>query len=243
MPVFRRKKDRKAKMPPTRFTAPNKKRRQAYKKSTVLESGTNPENHAVFRGIGFPDMMTTNLVYTDSIILDPSASTITPTFQVTMNDCFDPQSAIGGGQPTFFDQFAAIYRRYQVNGCKLSAIFSRSSGTTAGIGPYICGITTSATGGLPTTDAGALISVPNTTFAIVTPEDGSKTVVATYSQKKTFPFNEDSSGALVTAGPVSRWEANIFASPQGTDVETPINVVFVMEFNVTFSGMKQVLDL
>ena len=39
---------------------------------------------------GFPDRLTTNLVYTDSIILDPSAGTPCPNKTYTLNGCFDP---------------------------------------------------------------------------------------------------------------------------------------------------------
>lgn len=240
MPVYRRKKDRKARMAPTRYTPP-KKRRQAYKKSNILTSGTNPANHVIHRGIGFPDKFTTNLVYTDSFVLDPSAGTICPFKRFRWNNLYDPDYEVGGGQPTYFDQLAAMYFRYQVNGAKMTVIFSRSSGTTSGIGPYICGVLTtdpSATS-LPTTDAGTLISLPNCSFAVVNDQDGSKSVTATYSMRN---YTSENSDPLTMTSTTSMAHAFVFASPQGTDVETPINCVVVMEFNATFMDVKSVVD-
>ena len=96
-------------------------------------------------------------------------------------------NAVGGGQPTYWDQLSTVYSRYKVNGAKITATFSKSSTISANEGPYICGIECSDSTSLPTTNAGVLISTPNTSFRIVGQEDGSKSVVATYSSKNTFP--------------------------------------------------------
>lgn len=240
MPVYRRNKNRKARMPPTRFTPPRQKRRQAYKKSSILTSGVNPANHVVHRGIGFPDKFTTNLVYTDNFILDPSSSLIIPSKRFRCDNLFDPDFELGGAQPSYFDQLAAMYARYRVNGMKMTAIFSRSTGTTSGIGPYICGILVSPSTSLPTSDAGTLIGLPNCSFAVVNDNDGSKTVVATYSPSRF--TNDDLDTTYDVTGTSQRALAHVFASPQGTDVEAPINCVVIMEFNATFCDMKTVVD-
>lgn len=226
----------------SRRKAKRVKRTNAYD-SFNFHSGTNPQNAVVYRGIGLPDKLTTNLVYTDSIVLDPVPAAFCPYFVVSMNDAFDPQQALGGGQPTYFDQLAAVYGRYMVNGAKLTAVFSRSSGTTANIGPYICGITCSTSPAPVTSDAGSLIAAPNTTFKVVNDQDGSQSVVATYSAKNTFPFIPESIQARTTASPSQKWYGNIFASPQGTDVDTPINCVFVLEMNVTFDQLTSIIDV
>lgn len=204
--------------------------------------GNNPQNYVVHRGIGFPDALQTNLVYTDSILLDPSSGNPTPVFSVGMNNAFDPQAALGGGQPTYFDQLAQIYGRYRVEGAKLTAVFSRSSGTTAGAGPYICGINCSDVAGVPTVDAGALISAPNTSWKVVSDQDGSIAVAATYSRKKIYPNVTDGCQARTNASPNVLWYGTIFASPQNVDVETAINCVFVIEYNIVFDDLKYVVD-
>jgi len=205
--------------------------------------GTNPANQTTFKGKGFPDRLTTNVVYSDSFILDPSAGTPTPYKTYLLTSGFDPDNALGGGQPTYWDQLAAVYSRYKVNGAKITATFSKSSTISANEGPYICGIECSDSTSLPTTNAGVLISTPNTSFRIVGQEDGSKSVVATYSSKSVYPDFVDGLQARMTSNPTINWYAKVFASPQGVDIEKPINVIIIIEYNVTLSDVIGVVDV
>ena len=59
------------------------------------------ENQTTFKGKGFPDRLTTNVVYSDSFILDPSAGTPTPYKTYLLTSGYDPDNAVGGGQPTY----------------------------------------------------------------------------------------------------------------------------------------------
>lgn len=221
----------------------SKRQRQAYAPSKTLISGTNPQNHVVVRGIGMPDKLTTNLVYSDSFVLDPTAASPFQSKRFRWNSVFDPDYEVGGGQPTYFDPLSAMYERYLVNGAKLTAVFSRSTATTANIGPYICGIATSGGTSVVTTDTGSLISTPNVNYALVSDQDGSVPVVSTYSAKKCFDPVDNTDGSQTTTNPTRTWLAHVFAQPQGVDVEAPINVVVMIEYNVTFSGLRAVVDL
>jgi len=187
--------------------------------------------------------LTTNLLYAESFILDPSVSTPCP-FQVYLiNSVFDPNWAIGGGQPTYFDQLATVYDRYIVNGAKISATFSRSTATAAGIGPYLCGIQMSDQATLPSTSPSQLMSSPNTIARLVSQEDGSTTVTQTYSRAKVYPDFTDALNPRTTANPTIGWFAKVFATPQGINIDEPINCTIIVEFNVTFSDTKQVVDV
>ena len=217
-------------------------RKQVYTPYSSIR-GTNPQNQTTFKGKGFPDRLTTNVVYSDSFILDPSAVTPTPYKTYRLTSGFDPDNSLGGGQPTYWDQLATVYSRYRVNGAKITATFSKSSTITANEGPYICGIECSDSTSLPTTNAGVLISLSNTTFRIVGQEDGSKSVVATYSANNTYPDFADGLQARMSANPTVNWYANVFASPQGVDVEKPINVIVIIEYNVTLSDVIGVADV
>ena len=183
-------------------------RKQVYTPYSSIR-GTNPQNQTTFKGKGFPDRLTTNVVYSDSFILDPSAVTPTPYKTYRLTSGFDPDNSLGGGQPTYWDQLATVYSRYRVNGAKITATFSKSSTITANEGPYICGIECSDSTSLPTTNAGVLISLPNTTFRIVGQEDGSKSVVATYSANNTYPDFADGLQARMSANPSINWYANV----------------------------------
>lgn len=238
----------------TKFNRPSKKagaqrnvkrssimRRSAYSPYHSIR-GTNPENAVTFKGKGFPDRLTTNLVYTDSFILDPSAGTPCPNKTYSMNGCFDPDFSLGGTQPTYWDQLSLIYSRYIVNGAKLTAVFSRSTTVLGDVGPYICGVQCSDNSSIASTNPQVLMSAPNTGFRVVNQEDGSTTVTATYSQKNTYPDFQSSCQARVNAQPLISWYAKIFAAPQGVNVEVPINCVLIIEYNVTLSDVLQVVD-
>ena len=200
----------------------------AYDKSNYLLSGTNPQNTVVFRGIGFPDRLTTNVVYADSIVLDPSVGVIVPFVVYNLASLFDPQVAIGGGQPTYFDQLALVYGRYIVNGAKVTCTFSRGTTTTANVGPYLCGIQTSDSTSLPTTAPGGLISSPNCVSKFVTQDDGSVPITQTYSKRQTYPDFDSALQARTNADPTLAWYAKVFAGPQGVDIDTPINVMVIV---------------
>lgn len=59
--------------------------------------GTNPARSLVFKGTGFPDRLTTNLVYTDSFLLVPSAGNVIPARAYRASSVFDPDNLLGGG--------------------------------------------------------------------------------------------------------------------------------------------------
>lgn len=207
--------------------------------------GTNPQNTCVFRGIGFPDTLITNLVYSESIILTPSAITPCPYVVYKPNSCYDPNDAVGGGQPTYWDQLGEIYSKYAVLGAKVTATFSLSSQTAANIGPYLCGIEASDSNTLVATNPNTLLASNNVTYRLIGAQDGTKSVVATYSPSKNFDptIIGFTGGSLVTQDPTIKWYHKIFATPQGIAVTTPINVVIVMEFNVKVFDLKALVDV
>lgn len=204
--------------------------------------GTNPANVGVFRGIGFPDRLFVNLVYSDSFALAPSAGTITPYNTFVVNSIWDPQDALGGGQPTYYDQFAAIYKRYRVAGAKMTCTFAYSQNSTNGIGPALVGMQSSDLATLPTTDAGTLISTPNTSYKLLVPGDSPQTVVSTYSQKNTYPGQDSLCTSAFGSNPDRRWFTKVWASPQGQEVTMPINVVMMIEYTVELTDLLQQVD-
>lgn len=221
----------------------NVRRRGAYSRPTYMLAGTNPANKVTFKGYGFPDRLTTNLLYAESIILDPSVSTPCPFNVYLINSAFDPNNAIGGGQPTYYDQLASVYDRYIVNGAKITATFSRATTTASGVGPYLCGIQMSDQTSLPSTSPSQLMSSPNTIARLVSQDDGSVSVTQTYSRAKVYPDFSDALNPRVNSNPTIGWFAKVFATPQGTNIDDPINCTIIIEFNVTFSDTKQVVDL
>lgn len=242
MPLYRRPKSRKVsgRRPSVRASKNVARRRNTYQPYDTSK-GTNPSNHVTVRGIGFPDTLSTTLVYADSFLLASSAGTPCPYKVYNLASVYDPDAAIGGGQPTYFDQLAVIYGRYKVVGAKITATFNRGTTAAANLGPWVCGVQT----GDPTissTSAGSLISSPNTGWKLVSQDSASQTVVATYSAKNTFPDQMDNIQARVTGNPAIGWYGKVFATPQGVTVATDINCVVIIEYRVVFSEVNRVVD-
>jgi len=239
-PVSKRKfaKSRKAK--PTTIT--KRVRTSTYSPYNNARTGTNPANYARFLGRGFPDQLNMNFTYSDSFVLDPSATAICPFKTYRMSSPFDPDYSLGGNQPVYWDTLTSVYHRYAVQGAKITAIFSQGTRTGQNIGPYIVGINNSEVPDIPTTNGSLLMTQPNTSFEVFTLERGISKVTSTYSRQKVYPDLPNGSQARTNANPTDPWYAHVFATPQGVDVESPINVMIVIEYNVTFSDLKQLTD-
>ena len=204
--------------------------------------GTNPTNVVRVNGIGMPDRLITNLVYSDNKTLTPGAGSLGfAVFRLT--SVFDPDEAVGGGQPTYHDQISTMYKRYRVLGSKITAHFSYPSGITAGIGPAMCGIQCSDVNTIPTSDVGGVISLPNTSYAMLSPNGDPVTVTATYSGKNTFPNQEADLSASTGANPTLNWLAKIFAGSTGATDTTAVQVVLIIEYCVEYSDLLQVVDV
>jgi len=84
---------------------------------------------ARFPGIGFPDQLRCTLRYSDLGV--QFTASISPAAQVyRANSLFDPDLTGSGSQPEYFDQIAAVYGQYCVQGCRIKAeLFN--TGTTS----------------------------------------------------------------------------------------------------------------
>jgi hypothetical protein len=196
----------------------------------------------VFRGIGFPDQLTTNLIYSESFVLTPTALNPTPFKTYRMTSVFDPDEALGGRQPTYFDQVALIYDRYIVNGAKITVGFARGTNVNAGVGPFISGIQQSFDQSIPSTSADVLLCAPNTTSVFHSVDDGTKYCTGQYNKNKTFTATEGDLQSRTNGNPFTNWYAKVWTTNQGSTLSLPVNVLVTIEYNVTFSTMRQIVD-
>lgn len=235
-------KSRKATMRKRTFTAPRRQSvRSAYAAFPSNVSGTNPQSMLVHRGIGFLDKFRTRLQITDNIVLAGFGVSVTTFKQFSMNSCYDPDPSLGGGQPTYFDQFQAIYQRYNVVGSKLTARFALPNNTgITGDGPYQIGCTGSQSTGIPTTDPATLCTQPNTTFDLLT-GDTTKVLTTTFSMN--FLNENGASDSATSANPALQWYGGVWASPLGASIAGSVNVIVTIEYIVDFFILKSVIDL
>jgi len=228
-------KSRKATQAKRTFTAPRSK---SYTPVNT-RVGTNSQNFLVHRGIGFPDKYRTRLMYCESVTLGPfSPQTLYKAF--TLSSPYDPDPAIGGGQPTWFDQLASIYRTCNVVGAKLTARYGIPNNTAVtNDGPYMIGLTTQAgASALTTTDAPTLATQPNTGHDLLV--DGeTKTLTCTYAPRM---LNADMVNQSSTSGTATPFYGLVWASPQLAATGS-INIIVTIEFICDFFDIKPVVDL
>lgn len=82
----------------------------AVKPVSLPGGGVMSDRILLYRGVGLPDELFTNLVYSNTKTF--TSSTIA--YSQMQSSLYDPDPAIGGGQPSFFTALSVIYARWQV---------------------------------------------------------------------------------------------------------------------------------
>lgn len=206
------------------------------RKSNFSTRGNNPGRLTQFRGYGFPDTLRTNLVYSQSISLVPSAVSPCPSYGFRLTSLYDPDYTGVGGQPYWFDQLMAVYGRFKVLGAKMTVVFSYSNEIIAGVGPALVGVACGEQSSLNSTDAGVLRMTNNSASDILTTQSEPKTVTVTYSPRQAFGGElTDALTGTATSNPSRNWQAFVFATPQGVDVTKPMNAFVTIEYFAEFT--------
>lgn len=85
---------------------------------------------------GVPDRIFVKLVYSEDLIFNQGSGTLG--YNVYRgNSLFDPDLTGTGGQPYFFDQWAAFYQNYRVHGSAIRVIWNATGGTCVAINTMI----------------------------------------------------------------------------------------------------------
>lgn len=90
----------------------------------------------MYRSVGIPKQMFAKLRYTtySNLSLAPAATNFV---EYRLNSLHDPEVAIGGNQPYYFDQYAALYAKYLVYGCKIQVNVTCNSANSNVLFPSI----------------------------------------------------------------------------------------------------------
>jgi len=204
-------------------------------------SGNNPARIVTFRGYGFPDTLRTNLSFSQSFILTPTALSPQQVQRFNCTSLYDPLYETGGFQPYWFDQLSAVYSRYKVLGAKITAKFCYSNQTTGGVGPTLVGIQMKDAfdSTISSTDAGTLMATTNTNWAVLSTNYDEKTVAGTYSPKQAYgDVLTDALTSGFSANPARNYLAHVFINPQGTALTNPVNVFVTIEYFAEFTQMN-----
>ena len=114
MAIFRRpvSQRRKASCPYKARGPASKSSRSTFKRIDT-NKGTNPAHMVVHRGIGLPDKFRTRLIWNQAVVLT-GFSSAHQSYAVRLNGPYDPQVALGGSQPQYYDMLASMYSTYMV---------------------------------------------------------------------------------------------------------------------------------
>lgn len=194
---------------------------------------------------GFPDRLSTKLVYGDSINLTLTNGAIAfNTFR--MNGLYDPDYTNVGHQPQWFDQLSAVYRNYRVKGSKITVDFvgdygdiTTSGTTSATYGPYLVGITTSNQNTLSASTAASLTEDTNGVSAVISKPIGGrpvKTLSNTFSPSRDLGLDpmEGDLSAVTSTVPVAQFFAHVYALDLYNPSTSKVTIRVKMEFQCEF---------
>lgn len=189
---------------------------------------------------GFPDRLSTKLIYADVITLTtPAGAGATQYYSFRMNSCYDPDLTSTGHQPQWWDQLTTVYNNYRVKGSKITATFSpyTVSLTGAVAGPYIVGITTSSTSTLSASSPYALVEDANGVNAMLGDKSGGnniKTMSNTFSPLRDLGVASDDGdlSAVYNANPSRQFYAHVWCKDVASIVASVITVHVKLELQV-----------
>lgn len=105
------------------------KKNKSRTKKVIVKPKRVYQRTSVDVGLGLPKRMVVTHKYSDSVsLVSTSGSLALANF--CCNGMYDPNLAIGGGQPLYFGDMTGIYRHYHVIGSKLKVRFIPTSPST-----------------------------------------------------------------------------------------------------------------
>jgi len=190
--------------------------------------------------------LTTKLVYSDTILLTSTGAIAFTTHAFRANSVFDPDWTGGGHQPTRYDQFAALYQRYEVLKSNIRVQFCTGevspTSTTVATGPWTVGVVCSANAtpaGLGTDPGYTLAESPRSDFGALT--TNTVRTCNTYWDRTLNGVvkHDDSLTAAVGNNPSSEGYYILWAFNEGNVAATTVLAHVRIEFHVRFTRPVQ----
>lgn len=192
----------------------------------VINTGRPKRDVIMYKGIGIPNVFFTKLKYSLTLQFNSSA------YQealIRMNNINDPVYALGGGQPMYYDELAALYTYYTVYGASATITFINKTNTTEAaftkVGIYPLNTSTTAA------SIGEATERDYCTYAQLGPNTGDQGIITMSSYAKPYQVigrdkdeagDDTMTGTFAGSGPVQEPLWHIFA---GTlDLTTTANV-------------------
>lgn len=214
--------------------------------------------------LGFATSMVSTLRYSTRVEFNPSGIA-TQALSFRANDMFDPEAAVGGGQPLGFDQLMKLYNNFTVTDSKIMINWmyegydGPSTKATVGnyiqgksdvddcpaLSPVICGVMRSADGYGSAVDVQRQMERDRTSWTVMTPQAGAK-VSSAKAQLSDFFGKQDLVAAdgysgTVAAGPDNQALYHVWCARGSDDypADTVKVVAFItIEYRATFTEPK-----
>lgn len=211
------------------------------RRSIVKKQRAHKGDAIVRTSFGFPDLFETTLPYADTFTLTTAAAGTAVSKYYSMNGCYDPDPALGGAQPMWFDQFTAVYDRYTVLRARAKVTFMVAAGTTtANIGPWSCGVITDRNTTSASTNPAVLIEAQNSNAKHLSGDYKEVVCTATYSPWTSLGKTswDDSIAGSVSSNPGSGWWVGAWAATYGTTGATDVRCVIEIQYDVRFFSVN-----
>lgn len=183
------------------------------------------------------DRMMCKLKYADVKTLTSTTGSVA-THQFAINDLFDPDYTGTGHQPLYFDEYAAIYNKYKVFGCKYKIMILSKTDDVNGM----LSINASDDSTTPVSSATEFMEQGNARQAVVSGQEGQnrKYITGYFSIKKLLGvknLQDDDFRTAVSTNPSNRVFMNLCYQSFDSGTSS-LNVAIVLTFYSEFSNKK-----
>ena len=185
--------------------------------------------------LGFPTEKTVTLPYSDHL-LTVAASGVMTNYQFRLNSAFDVDFTSTGHQPLGFDQWSLFYNHYVVKEVRWSMVTAPNNGN------YMAAFYVSDDATVPTTSVTELIELgaQGGLGTIHNPMtfDGKLDVAQFFNRPRKSLNLDDSLRSLVGTSPSDIVFGNLLVQRVSGTALLQVDVVFTLEFDITFSEPK-----
>lgn len=223
--------------------APYRRRRATYAMAVRRTGrGRNWPVAAVARGLRapMPRLFRTKLIYSDFGEDSAAATSVADTVVYRANSVFDPEFAVGGRQPTGYDQLAAMFNVVTVIASKITFRVTQGFQNL----PLIYGITSSAVSASINSGTENM-EQPYTITSSQAHEP--KALTHSFSTIKDFgvrnALNDDALQHLVAGNPAREWFFRCFVFTPQSASAVGYNYQVLIEYDVIFSEPKTMQDV
>lgn len=191
------------------------------------------------RGNAFDDSLMTTLIYSDTALLSSTGAPHIDSAIYRGNGMYDPTFAIGGHQPSGFDEYSVIYSKYLVVGSSIRVIYSNEGSTAAE-----CVVYPANTGSVPSS-FNTIQEKPYIRHTVISPKSEDQASQTMYASTKkmlglTNVQPEDNVyTALTTADPSAQWFWHVSGHTLDDSSVLSIRVRITIKYKVIFFARNQ----